>query len=124
MMSSLMFMIVTQISHIQSECQAENVYDEPDYFKRQARTSIDYSTDSHIVGFLTGALNLQSIHHTIPSVSSSHYRRMYPEFYAICCKHGCEPQRCPTIVHAIWKHLGYIWNLGSRLPDDEKVDAE
>jgi len=120
MVSSLLFMVNTQISHIQDECQSASVATEPDYFKRQARTSMDYSVGSRVIGFLTGNLNVQSIHHTLPSIASAHYREMYPAFLEVCIKHGCEPQSCPTMAHAIYKHLTYIFRLGSTDGEVEK----
>jgi len=109
--------MLAQISHIQRECQEAEACDESDYFKRQARTSLDYSADSAIMGFLTGALNTQSIHHVLPSISSVHYRDLYPAFYALCVKHGCEPASCPTVFHALFKHWCYIFSLGSAIDD-------
>jgi len=122
-MSSFMFMMVTQISHIQSECQTVDVVEEPDYFKRQARTSLDYSTSSRVVAFLTGSLNVQSIHHTLPSLSNVHYVDLYPKFHALCVKHGCEPAPCENILGAIYRHLLYVWRLGSDAAD-EKLPEE
>jgi len=123
MMSSLMFMGVTQISHIQSECQSDETSGEVDYFKRQARTSMDYSTSSPFVGFMTGHLNVQSLHHTLPSISSAHYRALYPGFHALCVKHGCEPPQGKSIAHVMSKHLGYVWNLGSEIPADDPTES-
>ena len=89
--SSLCFMTATQISHIQEGCQADPVLDEPDPLKRQSLTSLDHATSSRLATFLTGGLNLQSIHHTLPSVSLVHYRALYPKFVAVCQKHGEPP---------------------------------
>ena len=111
-MSSLCFMLVTQVSHIQEGCQRNETLDEPDPFKRQAQTSLDYSPTSRLTGFLTGGLNLQSIHHLLPSVSCVHYPAMYPKFLAICEKHGCLPDRADGFAHALAKHWSYVYRLG------------
>ena len=87
--ASLFFMFTTQVSHIQEACQSDAVLNEPCPFKRQAQTSLDYSPSNSLVWFITGGLNLQSIHHLLPSVSCVHYPAMYPKFLAICEKHGC-----------------------------------
>ena len=65
-----------------------------------------------LVWFITGGLNLQSIHHLLPSVSCVHYPAMYPKFLAICEKHGCLPDRADGFAHALAKHWSYVYRLG------------
>ena len=110
--SSILFMGVTQVSHIQEACQSDATLSEPDPYKRQAMTSMDYCEASPIAAFLTGQLNLQSIHHTLPSISLVHYRTLYPKFHAICVAHGCTPQRATGACDVISKHLSYVYRLG------------
>jgi len=110
--SSVSFMTITQVSHIQEGCQEEDVLACPDPFKRQAMTSLDYSASSDIVGFLTGSLNVQSIHHTTPVVSLVHYRELYPKFRAVCVQHNCAPREAKTVFHALSSHLLYVFRLG------------
>ena len=110
--SSLCFMLVTQVSHIQEECQRDDVLDEPDPFKRQAQTSLDYSPRSRLTLFCTGGLNLQSIHHLMPSVSCVHYPALYPKFVEICREHGCMPQQAGSFWEAVAMHWRYVYRLG------------
>jgi len=112
--SSLLFMTVTQISHIQEECQQEASIAETDPYKRQALTSLDYSTDSLLNHFIFGGLNTQSLHHVLPSIACVHYRALYPAFLAVCKKHNCEPVVVPSFWHAVWKHLVYVFRLGEK----------
>mmetsp|Transcript_21070 Transcript_21070/g.55448 ORF Transcript_21070/g.55448 Transcript_21070/m.55448 type:complete len:552 (-) Transcript_21070:212-1867(-) len=116
MVSSLCFMCVTQISHIQAETQEPAVTAMRDPFMRQAMTSMDYSPGSSIVQYLTGGLNLQSIHHMLPTVSLCHYHALYPKFLVVCRKHGCEPSCEPTFFHCLAKHLLYVFRLGYNDP--------
>ena len=106
----------------QEECQEAETLNEPDPFKRQAQTSLDYNPASWLTRFLTGGLNLQSIHHVMPSVSCVHYPALYPKFLAICEAHGCVPQRADSFVHAVYKHWRYVYRLGRG--DDFLADAE
>ena len=85
----------------------------PTFFKRQASTSLDYGVDSHVVRFLTGGLNVQSIHHVLPCVSSCHYTDLYPKFYHLCQKHGCQPAVKPNILAALASHLSHVYTLGA-----------
>lgn len=116
MVSSMCFMCITQISHIQEECQLPAVAAMKDPFMRQAMVSMDYSTGSRAIQFLTGGLNLQSLHHLLPSVSLCHYRTLYPKFVAICRKHDCEPPRTANLVTCFGKHLLYVFRLGYNHP--------
>lgn len=110
--SSLLFMVVTQISHVQAVCQTTRATGHADFFKRQAMTSLDYSTDSQLVRFLTGGLNVQSIHHVFPGISCCHYTDLYPKFAAICKKHDCQPATRPNVAAALADHLAHVFNLG------------
>jgi len=110
--SSMSFMCITQISHIQEDTQHEAVLANADPYMKQAMTSMDYSERSYVVQFLTGGLNLQSIHHTVPVISCVHYTDLYPKFIAVCKKHNCEPAHSPTMCSALSKHLTYVFRLG------------
>ena len=83
-----------------------------DFFRRQATTSLDYGIDSNVWRFLTGGLNVQSIHHVMPGVCSCHYTDLYPKFYALCRKHDCEPAVAPGILRATYLHLKHVYDLG------------
>lgn len=111
--SSVLFMAVTQCSHIQKETQTRAAINEEDFFKRQAMTSLDYSCGSSLWGFLTGGLNTQSLHHVAPSVHSSRYPDLYPQFYQVCLKHQCAPPQALHIGSALAKHLCYVYELGN-----------
>ena len=108
--TSALFFTVTQISHVQAPCQEPPATD--DFFAIQARTSLDYGCDSELWRFLTGGLNVQSIHHVMPGVNSCHYTKLYAKFHAICAKHGCAPETEPGIASAGLRHLKHVYDLG------------
>jgi len=110
--SSICFMVVTQISHIQEGCQKDSTLYEPDPYKRQALTALDHTASSELGRFLTGGLNLQSVHHCLPSISLCHYRDLYPKFYEVCVKHECAPKNAGGMVNAVLWHLDYVYKLG------------
>jgi len=115
--TSAFFFTVTQISHVQAECQRPDPT--KDFFQHQARTSLDYGCTSEFWRFATGGLNVQSIHHVMPVVNSCHYARLYPEFYALCEKYDCAPATEPHILSAGYRHLKHVYDLGElyRGPD-------
>lgn len=110
--SSVCFMTVTQVSHIQHVCQDERTLNEPCPYKRQAMTSLDHSSSSALLHFFCGGLNVQSLHHCLPSVSLVHYPRLYPLFREVCAKHGCLPTDAGGMHRAICRHWIYIFRLG------------
>lgn len=106
-------------------CQQDATLSEPCPYKRQALTSLDHSTASWLSHFLTGGLNLQSIHHCMPGVSLVHYPAMYPAFRAVCEKHGCAPTVVGSIGRAIAYHWRYVYDLGGgHLASDIKPAPE
>ena len=82
--------VMTQVSHVQEDCQRPPSEGEDDgcYFRQQIEASLDYSIGSELVPKLTATLNLQSMHHVMPSVCGCHFASLYPEYAAICEKHG------------------------------------
>ena len=76
------------MSHVQEDCQRDPTGDADDYFRWQVESAVDYSVESELVPKLTASLSLQSMHHVLPSVCGCHFHRLYPEYKAICEKHG------------------------------------
>jgi fatty acid desaturase len=117
-LASLIFIVVTQISHIQ-----ENTLDIPPEEKKkmhwsinQVYSTVDYSQESRLVGFLTGGLNTQILHHLIPGVHSSHYPDLYPEFRKICKKHDVKIMENPSFLSSLRCYLKWIYKLQSNNP--------
>ena len=100
-----------QVSHIQPEVQQAELLANPDFFKVQATTSCDYSTSSKLCSVLTGGLNTQALHHSLPNVSCCHYTDLYPEFAAICAKHGVVLSTRRSILHAASTSARHVWKL-------------
>ena len=115
-LSSIIFMIITQVSHIQEEVQPETPNE--NWMRQMVESSMDYSQDSAFWSLITGGLNVQSLHHCLPAIDSSHYLELYPKFRAICEKHGVKIHEVPTLWEAINKYLSHIQNL-SKEPKGE-----
>jgi len=106
---SVIFLLVTQVSHIQPEVQAAELQNEPDFFKRQATTSVDYWVNSNFARIYTGGLNVQALHHSLPYVSSCHYTDLYPGFHAVCARHGIKIASRRSAFHAIATMAQHVW---------------
>ena len=64
--------VMTQVSHVQEDCQRPRTGDPDDYFRWQIESAVDYSVHSELVPKLTASLSLQSMHHVFPSVCGCH----------------------------------------------------
>jgi fatty acid desaturase len=77
----------------------------------QARTAVDYSSDSHLWRFLTGGLNVQTLHHVLPGVSNCHYTALYPKYEAVCRKHGVQLAQRRGVLHAARTALAHVHSI-------------
>jgi fatty acid desaturase len=123
--ASAMFMLFTQVSHVQEEvqqgcgcsgctrgtgCEGPGAPPAP-WSHAQVATSVDYSQDSALMAFLSGGLNMQGLHHCLPSVSSAHYHGLYPTYRALAAKHGIPIKEAPSLWAAFagyWRHVANL----------------
>jgi len=110
-MASMIFMTITQISHIQAEAQAPRLDKGKHWSHYMVDSSVDYAQDSIFWTVFTGGLNMQSLHHCVPVLSSSRYREFYPKFRALCVKHGLVIHEVPNIWDAVISYWAHIWKL-------------
>lgn len=108
-MCSVQFLFVTQITHLQAH--AFEATSDESWAKRQALSAYDYAQHSFFWSQATGGLNMQALHHTLPGVSSSHYRDMYPKFRAICEKHKVPLMQYPSALRAALGFFSWICEL-------------
>jgi len=78
----------------------------------QVIASVDYSHDSWWTTFCCGALNYQTEHHLLPSVSQYHYPAIAPIVRQVCKKHGVRYNYLPNFYVAFYYHVLYLYKLG------------
>jgi fatty acid desaturase len=116
--TSLLFMCITQISHLQAEAQAggggssssssNSAGGGGHWARAQVEASLDYAQDSRLVTYLTGGLNSQGLHHCLPFLSSSRFVEFYPVYRGICARHGVAIKETPgfgTSLAMFWGHI-------------------
>jgi len=113
MVTGAIWTVMTQVSHVQEDCQRPPTGDTDDYFRWQVESAVDYSVSSALVPKLTATLNLQSMHHVMPSVCGCHFHDLYDEYAAICAKHGVRLNTRTDLSHAWRTAIARIFELSS-----------
>ena len=113
MVSGAIWTVMTQVSHVQEDCQRPPTGDADDYFRWQIESAIDYSVHSELVPKLTATLNLQSMHHVMPSVCGCHFHKLYPEYKAICERHNVRHNTRKDLSDAWRTAIGRVFELSS-----------
>lgn len=72
----------------------------------------DYSTNSKIMSWFIGSLNLHVAHHLFPKVCHVHYKNISPIIKAVATKHGLTYREAPSFTNALSSHFQLLWNLG------------
>jgi fatty acid desaturase len=109
-MASMIFMTITQISHIQAVTQPGDG-DKGSWMRQMVESSLDYNQGSAFWSVVTGGLNMQSLHHCLPVLSSSRYRAFYPRFREICLRHGLIIREVPSFWDAVRNYWSYVKQL-------------
>ena len=108
--TSLLFMCVTQVSHVQEAAQRPQPRG-THWARAQVASSLDYCQGSPLVTFLTGGLNSQGLHHALPFLSSSRFVDFYPTYRAICARHGVallETRGLGDSLGLFWAHIAAL----------------
>jgi len=131
---SLIFTCMTQVSHVQAATQP----DAPGggasatcWTSRQIAASLDYSVpagptgrasplEMSVVTALSAGLNVQSLHHAMPSVGCAHFPRLYAEYAAICDRHGVRLRQSDNAATAVGEMLRYVFD--NNAPEAARAD--
>lgn len=104
------FTVITHVSHVQECCQQEQ---QNSWGATMVETSLDYAYDSLPTSVLVGHLNLQSVHHCLPSVTQWKLRKIYPDLVAVFSKHGVTHNYVPSFGHIFSMWLAYMRKLAT-----------
>jgi len=115
--ASYLFIIMTQGAHLQDEAQIGKDYGSDfSWAKRQVLTAVNFSPQSRFWWLASGGLNMQGLHHILPSVSATHLRDMYPLFREVCRKHDVELKEKPGMAAFFIGFLGWVQELSKEDP--------
>jgi len=120
--SSLIWTTMTQTSHVQESCQAQEG-DSNCWTAAQVAASLDYSVtggtfERSLVAGLTGGLNMQALHHALPSISQVHMAAIYNDFADICDKRGARRATSKNLATAASECLDFVFETNRPLPNE------
>jgi len=121
--ASYLFIMFTQGAHLQEQCMVGKDAADCSWAKRQVNTALNFCPDSLFWSLASGGLNMQGLHHILPSVSASHLRDMYPMFKEVCRKHDVELKETDGFLKFFQGFLGWVASLANEDPAMEDAIA-
>lgn len=119
--ASACFIVFTQGAHLQEQCMVSKDADDLSWTKRQVLTSVNFKADSLFWSFASGGLNMQALHHILPTISSCHLRDMFPRFREICKKHDVAVKEADGLSDFFGGFLSWVAELAKE--DASEVDV-
>ncbi|CAJ1407384.1 unnamed protein product [Effrenium voratum] len=106
---SCLFMLNTQLAHLNHSTngEAKDPVSE-DWYKHQIAHSVDWSVRSRFHWFMSGGLNLQTVHHCFPTVDHSHLPALRPLLEDVCKRYGVQMQQFDGYMAGIGSHLKHL----------------
>mmetsp|Transcript_55863 Transcript_55863/g.120813 ORF Transcript_55863/g.120813 Transcript_55863/m.120813 type:complete len:527 (+) Transcript_55863:133-1713(+) len=115
---SYLFVIFTQGAHLQKDCMVGKEEEFKSWARRQAATSVNFGVGSGLLCFVAGGLNMQSLHHVLPGVSSCHFSDLWPKYKEVCRRHGVELKECSSLFSFFGGFLGWLSELAVEAEDE------
>mmetsp|Transcript_32302 Transcript_32302/g.99957 ORF Transcript_32302/g.99957 Transcript_32302/m.99957 type:complete len:458 (-) Transcript_32302:32-1405(-) len=114
--ASLIWTAMTQTSHVQAACHDATVEDDC-WTARQIAHSYDYSVarprERAVVAALTAGLNMQSLHHALPTIAQSRLPALYDEYAEIAARHGAAPRTSKNLLTASGELLDFVFETNA-----------
>ncbi len=108
---SFIFMTFTQINHL-----TYNAVTSEDKFlyRHQVKTANNIASQSQLVHFLTGGLNLQIEHHLFPAMNHQHLKAIQPIVKETCREFGIPYQEYDSIWEALKEHYMLMCKMSKK----------
>jgi fatty acid desaturase len=119
--ASACFIIFTQGAHLQEKCMLSKDAEDFSWAKRQVLTSVNFKTDSLFWSLASGGLNMQALHHILPTISSCHLRDMFPKFREVCKEHNVALKEADGLLEFFGGFLSWVRELAKE--DVHEVEA-
>lgn len=83
------------------------------YFQHIFSCTADFSSESRVINWITGGLNVHAIHHVFPDISQSHLPALVPIVRSVCKKHQIEYREFKSWWGAISSHFEALKKFGN-----------
>lgn len=107
-----------QANHVVQEVQlpfeTKQGYESVDWAEMQLSTTLDYDTSSTACRLLTGALNLQAVHHLFPHVHQFFYTELSPIVSSVAKEFNVNYRNLPSFKDALLSHLMHLEAHGKK----------
>ena len=116
--SSILFVIVVQLSHLVEQTEAslvladhkDNVIDD-DWAVHQAKASCDFSRNNRALSWFLGGLNFQIEHHLFPALCHVHYAKIATIVEQTCKEFDVPYNAHSSVVAGLRSHFWFLRQL-------------
>jgi linoleoyl-CoA desaturase len=103
---------IVEGTHFPARNEEENYEIGAEWSLHQIQTTVNFDTQSKVMGWLLGGLNFQMVHHLFPRISHVHY----PAIHRIICD-TCKEQNVPFVEfssfrEALFSHFRHLHQMG------------
>lgn len=109
--TGLIFMVISQLSHIQYECVILHQDKKNDFLYNQVSSSVNYKTDDIFTRLMCFGLDIQIEHHLFPNLPHSTLRKIQPIVRAFCEKEGVPYLEKTSVFPVLYSYVDYIYSL-------------
>ncbi|MFT6856875.1 MAG: linoleoyl-CoA desaturase [Cyclobacteriaceae bacterium] len=118
---AIIFMLAHAVEEVGFPLPNETGVIEDDWVLHQMHTTANFSSDSPLVAFLTGGLNLQIEHHLFSNICTIHYPSLTKIVQKTCAEYEVPYIALPTFGAAIKSHYRFLRKLGHEEAYEPKI---
>ena len=125
---SVIFIYATQFSHLsttpQKYTKKQHLYPDSNhgFAEKQILRSLDINPKSSLLNFISGGLNLQSLHHVFPKVHNSRFLDIYDDYVEVCKRHSTNPNHTDTLIEGMKSYFQEVIRINtSSTPENMRL---
>ena len=111
--TGFLFLVISQLSHIQHECIQINTEKKNDFLYNQVISSMNYKIYDPITRFICFGLDIQIEHHLFPNIPHSSVRKIQHIVRNYCNKNDIPYIEKSGVISMIYSYTSYLYNIGN-----------
>jgi linoleoyl-CoA desaturase len=112
-LTGLLFLAISQLSHIQHECIQINTEKKNDFLYNQVVSSMNYKIYDPITRFICFGLDIQIEHHLFPNIPHSSVRKIQHIVRNYCNKNDIPYIEKSSVFQMIYSYICYLYKMGN-----------